>query len=118
VEVEVRKALYRPKSSNAQLIRAEKSAEAVNVTRSEEISSYGTMEDSWETDEGATVEGIKPIVYIAVLLLIALICGGVWALWNLGGNNQTAHQAMIEQRDEIRKEIEAKHDEVSREIDS
>jgi len=98
VEVEVRKALYQSKTSNASLIRANKSAEVTKKTRSEEVANYKTLEDDWD---GVIVEEAKrgkPLVYLTLILLAAIIGAGVWALWNVSKNDQIAHEDIHESR--------------------
>jgi len=117
VEVEVRKALYQSKTSKAQLFRADKSAEVTKTTRSEEISQYKSLEDEWD---GTIVEdeanAVKPMVYVAIGLLVIIIAAGAWALWNVSQHDQVAHKDAHDQRKQDAEELAEKKAAAAREI--
>ncbi len=106
VEIEVRKALYQPKTSNAQLLRANKSAEVINKTRSEEISKYKTLEDDWDGVLEEEAKAGKPVLYTALTLLALIIGAGTWALWNVSKNDQVANKDIHESRKKAQLELE------------
>lgn len=116
VEVEVRKALYQSKTSNAQLSRANKSAEVTKKTRSEEIAKYKTLEDDWD---GVLVEEAKagrPLMYVALVFLALVIGAGVWALWNVSKSDEVAHKEIHDQRRQDQEELAQKRADAGKEI--